>query len=87
MSTANKVRVMAVSGRMLPSLERLKGFTGYALANDGGDADHEVPDGNRYRIAPGGEEVPNNAYYRRALSRGDIANYVGTRKSIQKDEG
>ena len=65
--------VRAKPGVLMPRMAPHGGFTGYELVYDPKEpADHEIPGGPRYRLKDAPEEVPNNAYYRRALRRGDL---------------
>lgn len=65
--------VRAKTGVVMPRMAPHGGFCGYELVHDpSAHADHEIPGGPRYRRKDVPESVPNNAYYRRALSRGDL---------------
>lgn len=66
------LRVKAVSGRMLPDLQRKNAFVGYVEVTAGEQADHEIPGGRRYRIVAEGFDVQDSSYHRRAIQRGDL---------------
>lgn len=72
---ADLIRVMALKGKMLPHPLRPKAFLGYEVVHNAGPADHEVPGGLRYRVMPEGELIQNSVMIRRALRRGDIAEF------------
>jgi hypothetical protein len=72
---ADLIRVMAVRGKMQPHPTAQKAFVGYEVVHDVGQADHVVPDGLRYRIKPDGELIQNTVMVRRAIRRGDIAEF------------
>lgn len=66
------IRVRAVSGAMLPDLQRSKQFVGYREVQSAESADHVVPGGKRYRLIAEGVDVPNTPYHRRAIAAGSL---------------
>jgi hypothetical protein len=86
---ADMIRVRAVEGVTCPHQPPRAGCVGYELVRDkSAQADHAVPGGGRYRIMADGQEVPNSAFYRRALARGDIAEFKEpVRKNALKEIG
>lgn len=70
---SDTLSVRAKPGIVMPRMAPHAGFIGYEVVYDPNEsADHEIPGGPRYRLKETAEEIPNNAYYRRALRRGDI---------------
>ena len=77
---AEMIKVRSVPGVMLPHAPPMPGHVGYRVVQSADDADHVIPcidakgkhaDKLIERITDD-VEVPNTAYYRRALNRGDI---------------
>lgn len=86
---ADTIKVRAVPGLLCPVAPPKSGFVGWERATSADDADYAVPGGVSYKLVAGGVDVPDSAYYRRALKRGDIV-AVGAETNLPRgvaDEG
>jgi hypothetical protein len=72
------IKVRANPSRLCPMEPPRRTFVGYRDAKPGEKSDHEIPASLKGESLPkrfvlaGNVEVPNTAYYRRAIGRGDI---------------
>jgi hypothetical protein len=71
------IQVRAVDGRLYPWAPPRGGYVGYARAKEGETADHFIPAFGALKRDSGAVDVPNTAYYRRAIDSGDLER-VGT---------
>lgn len=66
------IQVRAVEGRLCPWAPPRGGYVGYARAKDGDPSDHLIPAFGALTRQREPVDVPNTAYYRRALESGDL---------------